>query len=714
MDADALEYKFGINGLLRGGAVVILSAILCLAAILVARGYVTPPVQFVGEILLCLSFAGIGVWKRNEREEFGQLMLGVSASGLYASFAGAHLSKHLFGGEVLVGLFVLLSLGNLAYASKFASKSFLALGMLGGFAAAMMPMKESKVGLDLALHFLIALPAAAIVLRQRWYWMAIALWGISSLSLLPIVGSSSPDWTILGAIYANFLLSGVVVGRTFEVTDFDPKGALPGLLTFGTGAVGLAVAGHSGGALHVLAFSALAALVGGFGTTTPQIQKAIVSAAAFTFVVLFPVSFPPPLAAALYGAMAVIIGLFALRFERKSVLTLALIAFTLSIAAYAIDFRRGAIGFPKMGILPEIQLVTSWAVSVILTLRFAYRKFSSDALDITAFIGSGLLVAFFTRFIVVTIPVLPANDSARLGLGTASLLLTIAARQTRTPGIWMSAGITMILALAFVFSGDSATTPLALSISLIAIGAVNLSVGRVGIGDDQPENVLEPVRIGYGAVLSALFSRLVFLVGSSQGGTTTGEEGLFVSFAVLNLIWTVLAFRLRRPDAYMLGWIAWGLCSSVATIMSVGAVGNFMLSVSILTLIVHYWITPRKPESEGSFAAFCSISLLVLCTILGTRLWPSGVPGSEDLASVTTIWVIVSTLLMVAGFRFERRHLRYAGLSFFGLTLGKVLLFDLANVDAVVRVGILFLLGIGMLGAGIWYLKWNRKAPPQK
>jgi len=48
--------------------------------------------------------------------------------------------------------------------------------MLGGLTAAMLPMHQYKPVLDIDLHFLILLPTAFIVIKNRWRDMAVAVW----------------------------------------------------------------------------------------------------------------------------------------------------------------------------------------------------------------------------------------------------------------------------------------------------------------------------------------------------------------------------------------------------------------------------------------------------------------------------------------------------------------------------------------------------------
>ena len=243
--ADDIEYKFGINGLLRGGAVVFVLALLFLVAIMVGRGAITPPVQFAGEIAVCLAFIGIGLTKRDEREDFGQLMVGIGSFGLYASFAGGYAYKHLYEGEPLVALYTMLSLVNLGFASWRSSKSFLTIGLLGGLVAAMMPMHKDKVLLDFALHFLILVPSASIIVRNKWNGMAGLMWVVSTAALIPATTSSFEQIWRVGATYLNCAIAVYACGKVFKPSDFDRHAAIQTVMLVLTGFFSIAIdTGH--------------------------------------------------------------------------------------------------------------------------------------------------------------------------------------------------------------------------------------------------------------------------------------------------------------------------------------------------------------------------------------------------------------------------------------------------------------------------------------
>jgi len=113
-----LELALGSRGLLWVGGLVTVLGLAYLVGLAINRGLISPTTQFVGEMLLCLVFIGIGLWKRPQRVEFGDLLVGLGSCGMYLSFAAGHLDKHLYASEAVVGLFVGLSAVNVLYGAS--------------------------------------------------------------------------------------------------------------------------------------------------------------------------------------------------------------------------------------------------------------------------------------------------------------------------------------------------------------------------------------------------------------------------------------------------------------------------------------------------------------------------------------------------------------------------------------------------------------------
>lgn len=82
-----------------------------------------------------------------------------------------------------------------------------------------------------------------------------------------------------------------------------------------------------------------------------------------------------------------------------------------------------------------------------------------------------------------------------------------------------------------------------------------------------------------------------------------------------------------------------------------------------------------------------------------------------ELASglaVSAWWLIFAAALVLVGFARSIKQLRLAGLAVAGLAVAKVVLYDLSSLDALYRVGSVFLLGLVMLSLAYLYYRNDR------
>ncbi len=89
-------------------------------------------------------------------------------------------------------------------------------------------------------------------------------------------------------------------------------------------------------------------------------------------------------------------------------------------------------------------------------------------------------------------------------------------------------------------------------------------------------------------------------------------------------------------------------------------------------------------------------------------------PWSADRAaltsglSVSAWWLVFAAALVALGFRRDLRPARLAGLGVAGLAIVKVVVFDLSSLDALYRVGSVFILGLVSLSVAYLYHRQAR------
>ncbi len=839
--ADDIEYKFGINGLLRGGAVVVVLAILFGVAIMIGRGALTPPVQFAGEIATCLAFIGIGLKKRNEREDFGQLMVGIGSFGLYASFAAGYAYKHLYEGEPLVAMYMLLSLANLGFAQWRSSKSFLTIGLLGGLVAAMMPMHKDNVLLDFALHFLILVPCAAIIVRNKWNGMAGLMWAVSTAALIPATTSHFEQAYRVGATYLNCAIALFACGKVFKPSEFDKHAAIQTVMLVLTGFFAIGIdTGHKG-SLHALVLAVVAGAVGYALRENEKARNATWLGGLIVFAIMTPMGYTQNVAAFWYGAEALalvfaaihfrLVALWAvgfstflfslvayLYFPDKNILSLArfspplellllamlsttvalniryalpngqkwvpdvatlgggmcLVAFfvrvsnvvlgngntslhvgainTLALAIasvtvlvvanryqrlatfvlgagtavtsylfYMVASPDGTLSFISVPQWLDLCLLGLFSVSVVLGIRIALKRDERSAQEVILFVGGSLLLAFFIRAMNIVLgnghTTLNISDINSMGIGLAGLATTLVAVTTKRKGLLILSAIVACWLGTIALVQDPEMSPHWLSPILVLLASACFVVGSVSISETQDKSYQEPVMVFAGLALSAFFVRLMNLVGINHLLDLTKDASTYCSLGMLNAIWTVFALRNRRPANIILAWFSfvYGVCAGAALPAGSGPpwLSPFLLATPLVSLGVLYAVTPRKGSDEISVTAICVIPGWYLSTVFLRQELMRPWIGLNQVASYTAAWVIFAVFLITAGFKADRRFLRYWALVLFAITVGKVFMVDLSALDSVIRFAMLTLLGAGMMGGGYWYLLWRRSHGPK-
>ncbi|HEU5042475.1 MAG TPA: DUF2339 domain-containing protein, partial [Gemmatimonadales bacterium] len=93
------------------------------------------------------------------------------------------------------------------------------------------------------------------------------------------------------------------------------------------------------------------------------------------------------------------------------------------------------------------------------------------------------------------------------------------------------------------------------------------------------------------------------------------------------------------------------------------------------------------------------------------RFFEIGYPERASLAgglAVSAWWLVFAAVLVTVGFRRAIKPLRLGGLAVAGLAVVKVILFDLSSLDALYRVGSVFLLGLVTLSLAYLYYRHDR------
>ncbi|MGH7146015.1 MAG: DUF2339 domain-containing protein, partial [Planctomycetota bacterium] len=224
-----------------------------------------------------------------------------------------------------------------------------------------------------------------------------------------------------------------------------------------------------------------------------------------------------------------------------------------------------------------------------------------------------------------------------------------------------------------------------------------------------------------------------------------GQSGLFLALTVplvfsgawITAIWALLAalgvFGARRLNSRLLG-VAAGLfgvlCLSkfflydfvfvwrldVSEMAYRGgflaeAVGRWVTFAAVLgALGCAVRATPPAPAGRRSMdlttrAALWTLFGLVLFAILNieTAAGLAAVGSEAQRTSISVLWTLFAVVTMSLGFRLRAKALRIAAILLLGATVAKVLLFDMADVEAPFRILSFVVLGVMMIGVSYLY-----------
>ncbi len=707
--SDELESKIGRIGLRWGGALMIVLAMIYMVALAISRGYITPTIQFGGELALCFTFIAVGLIKHNEREEFGQLLVGIGSCGLYLSFAGGDLAKHLYGDRILVGSFVLLSLLNLAFSWWRSSRSFLGIGMIGGLVASVMPMHEHNQVISVVLHFLILVPAALTVAKNRWMPMAAAMAIASILALCPVVFYNSHWELAVGALFASGLVGAVTYALDWKDNHFDPICSFSGLVLFAAGGLSMVISLPHHSSLPILILAIAAAAIGWVLKGSEASKQVLTISGLALATILGPVGFHSFPAGLTYAAITIGLGFAAGKVSPKALSILAGVEWALCVGAYFVPWFMNV---PAYTVGEE----TIFLLSLVLATG-AWGYGSIKAGPNTEHVSSGaalLLFPMVLRLGSIQLQATHNHFSHTVSLFAPALMFSVILLTLGKQRSWwglISLGVlgvagSMGTYLLLVLDGKLTLLPDTTLLTLLLLSAIY--VGRCLYSKEG--DTAQVVISGCGLVVSTLIFRLVFVWSIIPSHFVGWSRGCIIAGIVVSCIGSACIYRLKWNSLIAHIWVALTIAALMASRVHHNGNEQPLLdaALALLTLATFYPVVvttapfdqTKKYVTGGTVFLIWLILSKLSIQILGAKLI-----GLKPDPAMSFGWTAYAVTLMALGFKYKARYLRYWGIGVFTVTLAKVFMVDLSALDSGIRVGVLMLLGLGMLGAGYWYIK---------
>lgn len=400
---------------------------------------------------------------------------------------------------------------------------------------------------------------------------------------------------------------------------------------------------------------------------------------------------------------------------------------TLSLAILELAVRLGpttALGFDR----GQVAVDALWAIVAVAAVWVGWPR----RLDVAAAgcVWLAVLVAKAAGYDAVEL-VRPERSLALIVAGSAVLLGAFAVRS-----------VSLLPVAALVAS-----------VPLVAAGALELAHGDLA-GADADGFALFAVAAGYAALAAACFRRerdFASLLWVTALGLVAAAWPVLVSGTWLVLAWAGCAVVLATlaellsekrflPAAYALLALAAGstlvveappadlFSSQLHPGRGVPALVIVVAAAAFVALICRRTAPAEEPASSGSWyselagdleerqprwaaaTAWVAAGLAVYVASLAILELAQAVsPGTIDVdfqrghVAVSALWGVIGLALLYAGLVRRSRALRYAGFVLFALAVGKIFLYDLANLSAVARA--LSFLGVGgiLLLGGFFY-----------
>lgn len=198
----------------------------------------------------------------------------------------------------------------------------------------------------------------------------------------------------------------------------------------------------------------------------------------------------------------------------------------------------------------------------------------------------------------------------------------------------------------------------------------------------------------------------------------------------LALLWAGLDSLLDRDDGRWYAGLTWaagvnqllGDALAARTAADAAFTGAWALALwgatAVAVALAAGMLRVRPDEAEARLARRALWIVAGLMTLFGVTAEIRRYFDLESLSrvraelaaglAVSAWWLVFAAALILVGFRRSLKPLRLAGLAVAGLAVAKVVLYDLSSLDALYRVGSVFLLGLVMLSLAYLYYRNDR------
>jgi uncharacterized membrane protein len=726
LDPARLEELLGGRVLAWVGAIAVLTGIFFLLLIAVSRGWIGEAERTLaaGLASLALLLVGVRLHERRGRTEAALAAAAAGIAGLFASLSVAGALYDLVPGVAALAGALVTGAAATGLALRWRAPGIGALGIVGALLApALVGAQPSAEGV--ALLAVATGSATAVLVWQRWNWLAFAAFAIATPQWLLWLGVETPSTAASIATLVTFgaLTAAAAVG--FELRSRAPKLRVSSAVLLVLNALVLATAGWS------------------------ILSETASDLAGHVWL------------AGLAGAHLVV-GLASGRLRRVSH-ELGLIALALGIVLADVAFASVVDG------LPVLLGFTASGIGFAALLRRGARA-NGDLPFAAAGLGGHLLLALGHALVLDAPP-----DAVHGGFAGATALIALAAVAAgcavssnlvaeRHPHVspWLDgAGLAVFAYLTVVaLGGPALTIALAVEAAVLAryarrteepaaaLGAAAYLAGAllhlVGVSLVPGVTEPEPLALLAGVALAAAFAVSARAAQEARAEARPLLDGLAVAVAVHvtaaaldgatltcalaaeAVVLGALARRFRDPLAAIAGLavlaiaavhalvtlappaaLVEGVADPLAAALGLGAVALAAAALAPLTL-----------RHRAALTVVAGIAALYLASVEVVTPFQPGDDGllstvelsarEQGQALLSALWAVAGFILLVAGLLKDRPALRRGALALLAVTVAKVFVYDLASLTEIYRVASFIVLGLLLLGGAF---AWQRVRP---
>lgn len=670
------EYLIGAKILPWSGAILLIICITSFVTLAYRQGFITKEHIFGLATVICMGFIAVGQKLRDEKEQFGHLLTGLGSAGLYITFAAGQFVQNIYSSTVMLGLFVILTLINLAYSYWRKSSAFLIIGATGGFISALLPLYQGDIGSNLILATLTTVPAALIISRHRW--TVLSYFVIPVTVFIVSFGLFEPgfEWQKVGVLVLTAILGSYATASAWlDKKTYQDQGFYLAACLAGIAWITFEVIDGPMGSLHIIGYGLSLAAISRF---TPKniITTRIQQAAVFIPFVVAPWGATKPQAVFILSSLAIGASILSIRTQPRTISVLSGILSILAVTAYLVTLIQ-----TKVESEPHhLTLLATIFVGVIAATWTLVRNYPqnkdqiyfiagfTNAIVLTAFlaIASGMtkaLPAFDGIIITITLVAVIAHflskilDSYALKVvGSAwSFLLTGVIFSPWVSGESLSTGLTIhlngvVLAHWFVlyrlYITKENKTPDTEIVSILVPAAL--------VTWDTVRQLFQLPLAGLDIFDSGLFALLITLILLASFARRTNQ----VTISSLSLFFgqtaLVVGFFSRVPFAprpiateLLLVGLSIGLSSILTTVWSFrkkngdsfqsSALASFQ--VSFFALYGGFILMTNEPLSWSSHRSLIVTGAVIMVALIGSHFFKN---RTYHLISAWCIWLTIA------------------------------------------------------------------------